>query len=35
MLMLRGIEVGAAVLVLAFGILLLLGYIAVERGACF
>jgi len=35
MLMLRGIEVGAAILVLCFGILLLLGYIAVERGACF
>jgi ABC-type nickel/cobalt efflux system permease component RcnA len=35
MLTLRGIEVGAAVLVLAFGVLLLLGYLAVERGACF
>jgi nickel/cobalt transporter (NicO) family protein len=35
MLALRGIEVGAAVLVLAFGVLLLLGYLAVERGACF
>ena len=30
-LALRGIEVGAAVLVLAFGILLLLGYMASER----
>ena len=35
MLMLRGIEVGAAVVVLCFGVLLLLGYLAVERGACF
>jgi ABC-type nickel/cobalt efflux system permease component RcnA len=35
MLTLRGVEVGAAVLVLAFGILLLTGYLAVERGACF
>ncbi|AMN39844.1 high-affinity nickel-transporter [Rhodoplanes sp. Z2-YC6860] len=35
MLTMRGIEVGAAVLVLAFGVLLLLGYLAVERGACF
>jgi nickel/cobalt exporter len=35
MLMLRGIEVGAAVIVLAFGILLLVGYLAAERGACF
>lgn len=35
MLALRGIEVGAAVLVLCFGILLLLGYLTVERGACF
>jgi ABC-type nickel/cobalt efflux system permease component RcnA len=35
MLMLRGIEVGAAVLVLCFGTLLLLGYMAAERGACF
>jgi ABC-type nickel/cobalt efflux system permease component RcnA len=35
MLMLRGIEVGAAVLVLAFGVLLLSGYLAAERGACF
>jgi nickel/cobalt exporter len=34
MLMLRGIEVGAAVLVLAFGSLLLVGYMAAERGAC-
>jgi nickel/cobalt exporter len=34
MLMLRGIEVGAAVLVLAFGSLLLIGYMAAERGAC-
>ena len=30
-LVLRGIEVGAAVLVLAFGVLLLLGYMASER----
>ena len=35
MLALRGIEVGAAALVLAFGALLLLGYMAAERGACF
>jgi ABC-type nickel/cobalt efflux system permease component RcnA len=35
MLALRGIEVGAAVLVLAFGTLLLLGYMVAERGACF
>jgi len=35
MLMMRGIEVGAAFIVLGFGILLLLGYIAAERGACF
>jgi nickel/cobalt exporter len=35
MLMMRGIEVGAAVVVLAFGVLLLMGYLAVERGACF
>jgi ABC-type nickel/cobalt efflux system permease component RcnA len=35
MLMMRGIEVGAAVLVLAFGVLLLSGYLAAERGACF
>jgi nickel/cobalt exporter len=35
MLALRGIEVGAAVIVLAFGILLLVGYLAAERGACF
>ena len=35
MLMLRGIEVGAAVIVLTFGILLLVGYLAAERGACF
>ena len=34
MLMLRGVEVGAAVLVLAFGTLLLIGYMAAERGAC-
>ena len=34
MLALRGIEVGAAVLVLAFGVLLLLGYMAAERSAC-
>src|SRR5262245_35893557 len=33
-LVLRGIEVGAAVLVLAFGVLLLVGYMAAERGAC-
>ena len=35
MLALRGIEVGAAVVVLAFGVLLLVGYLAAERGACF
>ena len=35
MLALRGIEVGAAVVVLAFGSLLLLGYMVAERGACF
>jgi nickel/cobalt exporter len=34
MLMLRGIEVGAAVVVLAFGSLLLMGYMVAERGAC-
>jgi ABC-type nickel/cobalt efflux system permease component RcnA len=34
MLALRGVEVGAAVLVLAFGALLLAGYMAAERGAC-
>ena len=34
MLALRGIEVGAAALVLAFGVLLLVGYMAAERGAC-
>lgn len=34
MLMLRGIEVGAAVLVLAFGALLLMGFMAAERGTC-
>jgi ABC-type nickel/cobalt efflux system permease component RcnA len=34
MLMLRGVEVGAAVVVLAFGVLLLAGYLAAERGAC-
>jgi nickel/cobalt exporter len=35
MLAMRGIEVGAAVLVLSFGTLLLLGYMVAERGACF
>ena len=35
MLVLRGIEVGAAVVVLAFGALLLTGYLVAERGACF
>jgi ABC-type nickel/cobalt efflux system permease component RcnA len=35
MLVLRGIEVGAAVVVLAFGALLLAGYMVAERGACF
>ena len=36
MLALRGIEVGAAaVVVLAFGTLLLAGYMVAERGACF
>jgi ABC-type nickel/cobalt efflux system permease component RcnA len=34
MLAMRGIEVGAAFLVLAFGTLLLVGYMAAERGAC-
>ncbi|MEI8153530.1 MAG: nickel/cobalt transporter [Hyphomicrobiales bacterium] len=35
MLAMRVIEVGAAVVVLAFGVLLLAGYVAAERGACF
>jgi len=35
MLVLRGVEVGAAVVVLAFGALLLAGYMVAERGACF
>ena len=35
MLAMRGIEVGAAVVVLAFGTLLLAGYMVTERGACF
>jgi nickel/cobalt exporter len=35
MLAMRGIEVGAAVVVLCFGTLLLLGYMVAERGACF
>jgi nickel/cobalt exporter len=35
MLAMRGIEVGAAVVVLAFGALLLTGYMVAERGACF
>jgi nickel/cobalt exporter len=35
MLALRGMEVGAAVVVLGFGALLLAGYMAAERGACF
>jgi nickel/cobalt transporter (NicO) family protein len=34
MLLMRGIEVGAAVVVLAFGTLLLFGYMIAERGAC-
>jgi nickel/cobalt exporter len=34
MLALRGIEMLAALLVLAFGVLLLVGYMAAERGAC-
>jgi ABC-type nickel/cobalt efflux system permease component RcnA len=34
MLTLRAIEVGAALVVLAFGSLLLVGYLAAERGAC-
>ena len=34
-LMLRGIEAGAAVLVLGFGVLLLAGYLVAERSACF
>ena len=35
MLLLRGVEAGAAVIVLAFGTLLLAGYMVAERGACF
>jgi len=35
LLALRGIEVGAAVVVLCFGTLLLAGYMVAERGACF
>jgi len=35
MLAMRGIEVGAAVVVLSFGTLLLAGYMVAERGACF
>jgi nickel/cobalt exporter len=35
MLALRGVEVGAAVVVLAFGTLLLAGYMVAERSACF
>jgi nickel/cobalt exporter len=35
MLALRGMEVGAAGVVLGFGALLLAGYMAAERGACF
>jgi nickel/cobalt exporter len=35
MLAMRGVEVGAAVVVLAFGTLLLAGYMVAERGACF
>ncbi len=34
MLAMRGIEAGAAMVVLAFGTLLLLGYVAAERSAC-
>jgi len=34
MLTMRGIEVGAAVVVLLFGTLLLFGYMVAERGAC-
>jgi ABC-type nickel/cobalt efflux system permease component RcnA len=34
-ILLRGIEFGAAALVLLFGIGLLLGYIAAERATCF
>ena len=34
MLLMRGIEVGAAVVILAFGTLLLFGYMIAERGAC-
>jgi ABC-type nickel/cobalt efflux system permease component RcnA/ABC-type uncharacterized transport system substrate-binding protein len=34
MLAMRGIEVGAALVVLAFGTLLLFGYMVAERGAC-
>ncbi|HAO43135.1 MAG TPA: nickel transporter, partial [Afipia sp.] len=34
-ILLRGIEFGAAALVLLFGVGLLLGYIAAERVTCF
>ena len=34
MLLMRGIEVGAAVVVMVFGTLLLFGYLIAERGAC-
>ena len=34
-LAMRAIEVGAAMLVLAFGVLLLAGYMITERGVCF
>jgi nickel/cobalt transporter (NicO) family protein len=35
MLIMRGLEFGAAVFVLLFGIGLLLGYVAAERVTCF
>jgi hypothetical protein len=34
MLLMRGIEAGAAFVVLVFGALLLFGYMIAERGAC-
>ena len=35
MLALRGVEIGAAVVVLCFGTLLMMGYMVAERGVCF
>ena len=34
MLLMRGVEVGAAVVIVLFGTLLLFGYMVAERGAC-